>query len=138
MADSASPAALDLTPQRRSVFQNATIQEKRSVRLRLAALFEAHLYQGRFGDDDWIYARLLDLTGQKQCYRAVVVLIIGIMMDEFMQAWTDYQDRSPLEHRNQKQGNDLRNGACGEILSDARLLVFWFSIHECLDGSERK
>ena len=138
MADSASLAALDSTPQRRSVFQNATIQEKRSVRLRLAALFEAHLYQGRFGDDDWIYARLLDLTGQKQCYRAVVVLIIGIMMDEFMQAWTDYQDRGPLEHRNQKQGNDLRNGACGEILSDARLLVFWFSIHECLDGSERK
>lgn len=138
MADSASLAALDSTPQRRSVFQNATIQEKRSVRLRLAALFEAHLYEGRLGDDDWIYARLLDLTGQKQCYRAVVVLIIGIMMDEFMQAWTDYQDRSPLEHRNQKQGNDLRNGACGEILSDARLLVFWFSIHECLDGSERK
>jgi hypothetical protein len=37
-----------------------------------------------------------------------------------------------LEHRNQKQGNDLLDGACGEILSDARLLlsVFWFSIHE--------
>ena len=130
MANSASPAARDLTPQRRSVFQNATIQEKRSVRLRFTALFEAHLYKGRSGDDDWIYARLLDLTGQKQRYRAVVVLIIGIMMDEFMQAWTNYQDRGPLEHRNQSQGNDLPNNACGEILSDARLLVFWSSIHE--------
>jgi hypothetical protein len=55
----------DLTPQRRGVFQNATIQEKRSGRLRLAALVDAHLYEGRFGDDDRIYARLLDLTGQK-------------------------------------------------------------------------
>jgi len=43
--------------------------------------------------------------------------------------------RGAPEHRNQKQGNDLRNDACGEILSDARLLVFWSSIHERLDGS---
>ena len=126
MADSASLAALDLTPQRRSVFQNATIQEKRSVRLRFAALFEAHLYQGRFGDDDWIYARLLDLTGQKQCYRAVVVLIIGIMMDEFMQAWTDYKNGSPLDCRNQKQRHDLRGAEAPRCCRVPSHLVFGF------------
>jgi hypothetical protein len=73
---------------------------------------------------------LLDLAGQKECYRAVMVLIICIMMDEFMQAWTDYQDRSPLEHRDQNQGDNLRTGASGGILSDANLLGFSFSVHE--------
>jgi len=73
---------------------------------------------------------LLDLTDQKQCYRAVVVLIIGVMMDEFMQAWTDYQDRSPLEHRNQKQSDNLRRGVRGGILSAARLFCFSLSVHE--------
>ena len=54
------------------------------------------------------------------------LLIICIMMDEFMQAWTDYQDRSPLEHRDQNQGDNLRTGASGGILSDANLLLFVF------------
>ena len=54
------------------------------------------------------------------------LLIICIMMDEFMQAWTDYQDRSPLEHRDQNQGDNLRTGAPGGILSDANLLLFVF------------
>ena len=88
--------------------------------------------QGRSRDYDWVYGRLLDLAGQKQCYRAVVVLIICIMMDELMQAWTDYQDRSPLERRNQKQSDNLRRGARGGILSDATPSGFSFSIHETL------
>jgi len=92
----------------------------------LVALVETHRDQGRFGDDDWVDGWLLDLTGQKQCYRAVVVLIIGIMMDEFMQAWTDYQDRSPLEHRRQNQ----RDGECAGIPSGAGLLGFSLSVHE--------
>jgi hypothetical protein len=112
------------------MFQHATTQKKRSARSRVVTLVERHRDHGRIGDDDWVDGRLLDLAGQKQCYRAAVVLIIGIMMDEFMQAWTDYQDRSPLEHRNQKQRDNLRSGACGGILSDARLLGFSFSVHE--------
>jgi hypothetical protein len=75
---------------------------------------------------------LLDLTGQKQCYRAVVVLIIGIMMDEFMQIWKDYQNGGPLHHRNQKQRHDLPNSGSAKTLSGAGPLGFSFSIHEAL------
>ena len=97
--------------------------------MRVRALLERYLDRHRPRDYDWVYGRLLDLTDQKQCYRAVVVLIIGVMMDEFMQAWTDYQDRSPLEHRNQKQSDNLRRGVRGGILSATRLLGFSLSVH---------
>ncbi|MGA8660208.1 MAG: hypothetical protein WB586_29160 [Chthoniobacterales bacterium] len=100
------------------------------MRLCLVALVERHRDQGRFGDDDSVNGRLLDLAGQKQCYRAVVVLIVGIMMDEFMQGGTDYQDRSPLEHRSQKHRDNLRTDACGGILSAARLFGSSLSVHE--------
>ena len=104
------------------------LRKKRSARLRVRALLERNLNRHRLCDYDWVYGRLLDLAGQKQCYRAVVVLIIGVMMDEFMQAWTDYQDRSPLEHRNQKQSDNLRRGVRGEFLG-SRLLGFSLSVH---------
>jgi hypothetical protein len=75
---------------------------------------------------------LLDLSGEKQGDCAVVVLIIGIMMDEFVQAWADDQDRSPLEHGSQKQRDHLRTDG-GGILSNARLFGFSFSVHETLE-----
>jgi hypothetical protein len=53
-----------------------------------------------------------------------VVLLIGIMMDEFMQLWTDCQDRRPLEHRSQKQGGRLRADGRARILAGARRSVF--------------
>jgi len=85
------------------MLQQATIQKKRSIRSRIATLVERHIDQSRLGENDGVNDRLLDLAGEEQCYRTVMVLIIGIMMDEFMQSWTDDQDRSPLEHRSQKQ-----------------------------------
>ncbi len=41
--------------------------------------------QSWLGENDGINDRWLDLAREEQCYRTVVVLIIGIMMDEFMQ-----------------------------------------------------
>jgi hypothetical protein len=112
------------------MFEQATTQKKRSAQSRFVTLVERHRDHGPFGDHDWVDGRLLDLTGQKESYRTVMVLIIGIMMDEFMQVWTDYQNRSPLEHHNQKQRDNLRSGASRKILSDANLSGCSFSVHE--------
>ena len=95
-------------------------------------MFERYWEQGRFGKNDGFKGRLLDLAAEKQGDRAVVVLIIGIMMDEFVQAWADDQDRSPLEHGSQKQRDHLRTDEGGGILSGARLFGFWFAVHERL------
>ena len=119
-----------LAPSRRSVFQHATTQKKRSARSRFVTLAQRHRDHGWIGDDNGVDGRLFDLSGQKQCYRAVVVLIIGIMMNEFMQARADCQNGSPLEHRNQKQRDDLRSCACAEIIPSARLFCFSLSVHE--------
>jgi hypothetical protein len=112
------------------MFQDATTQKKRFARWCVITLVQRYRDRGRFGDHDWIDARLLDLAGQKHCYHAVVVLIIGIMMYQFMQTWTDYQSRSPLEHRNQKQRDDPRSGGCAEIPSGVGVFGFSFSVHE--------
>ena len=115
------------------MFQRATTQKKRSARLWIVTLFERYREQGRFGKNDGFKGRLLDLAAEKQGDRAVVVLIIGIMMDEFVQAWADDQDRSPLEHGSQKQRDHLRTDGGGGILSGARLFGFWFAVHERLE-----
>ena len=120
------------------MLQQATIQKKRSIRSRIATLVERHIDQSRLGENDGVNDRLLDLAGEEQCYRTVMVLIIGIMMDEFMQSWTDDQDRSPLEHRSQKQRDNLRPDGGGGILSSARLFGFWFSVHETLERFARR
>jgi hypothetical protein len=60
------------------------------------------------------------------------------MKDEFTQAWTDDQDRSPLEHRSQKQRDNLRPDGGGGILSSARLFSFWFPVHERLERFARR
>ena len=73
--------------------------------------------QSRLGENDGINDRLLDLAGEEQCYRTVVVLIIGVMMDE-------------LEDRSQKQRDNLRPDGGGGTLSSARLFGFWFLVHE--------
>jgi hypothetical protein len=122
-----------LAPARRSMFQQATAQKKRSAGSWIVTSVEWHREQGRFGDNDGFKGRLLDLAGEKQSDCAVVVLIIGIMMDEFVQAWTDDQARSPLEHSCQKQRGNLRADGDGGILSSARLFGFWFSVHERLE-----
>jgi hypothetical protein len=102
-------------------------------------LFERDPEQGGFGENDGFKGRLLDLAGEKQGYRAVVVLIIGVVMDEFVQAWTDDQDRSPLEQRSQKQGDNLPTDGGGGILMSARRFGIWFSVHERLErlGQQR-
>ena len=92
------------------MFQNATTQKKRSEGLGFVPPVERRLDDNRARNDDWVDGRLLDLARQKQCYGAVVVLIICIMMDELVQAWTGSQDRSPLEHRRQKQRDGLVSG----------------------------
>jgi len=92
-----------LVPQRRSVFQHATTQKKRSEGSALISLIEWNRDEGRFCDDNWVDGRLLELAGQEHCYGAVVVLVICIMMDELVQARTDRQYRSPLKHCGQKQ-----------------------------------
>jgi hypothetical protein len=112
------------------MLQQATTQKNRSVRSRIAILVERQIDQSRLDENDKINDRLLDLAGVEQCYRTVMVLIIGIMMDEFRQAWTDDQDRSPLEHRSQKQRDNLRPDGGGGILSSARLFSCWFLVHE--------
>jgi hypothetical protein len=119
------------------MLQQATPQKKRSVRSRIATLVEKHIDQSRLGENDGINDRLLDLAGEEQCYRTVMVLIIGVMMDEFMQAWTDDQDRSPLEHRSQKQRDKLRPDGGGGILSSA-MFSFWFPVHERLERFARR
>jgi hypothetical protein len=120
------------------MLQQATTQKKRPVRSRIATLVERHIDQSRLGENDGINARLLDLAGEEQCYRTVMVLIIGIMMDDFMQAWTDDQGRSPLEHRSQKQRDNLRPDGGGGILSSAKLFGFLFSVHERLERFARR
>ena len=112
------------------MFQRATTQKKRSARSRIAALVESHRDHDRLGDHDWVDRRLLSLAGQKEGHRAIVVLIIGILVDEFMQTWTDDQNRCPLEERKQKQRDHLRSGAGGRILSEARQLGFSLSVHD--------
>jgi hypothetical protein len=119
------------------MFQRATTQKKRSARSRIAALVERHRDHGRFGDHDWVDRRLRNLAGQKQGYRAVVVLIIGILMDEFMQTWTDDEKRSPLEQRKQKQRDNLRSGAGGRILSEGQA-VGLFAFGPCNDSMVAK
>ena len=119
------------------MFQRATTQKKRSARSRIATLVERHRNRDRFGNHDWVDRRLLNLAGQKQGYRAIVVLIIGILMDEFMQTWTDDQNRCPLEQRKQKQRDNLRSGAGGRILSEARRLGFSLSVHDTTPWSLR-
>jgi hypothetical protein len=128
---------MDLTPERRSMFQRATIQEKRSARSPIAALVERHRDHDRFDNHDGVDRRLLNLAGQKQGYRAIVVLIIGILMNEFMQTWTDDQNRCPLEQREQKQRDNLRSDAGGRIFSEARRLGFSLSVHETTPWSLR-
>jgi hypothetical protein len=112
------------------MFQDATTQKKRSAQSRFVTLVERHRNHEPFGDHDWVDGRVLDLTGQKESYRTVVVLIVGIMMDEFMQVWTNYQNRSPLDHGNQKQRGNLRSGESRKILSNADLFGSSFSVHE--------
>jgi hypothetical protein len=46
---------------------------------------------------------LVDLAAEKQGDRAIVVFIIGVVMNEFVQAWIDDQDPGPLEHPGQKR-----------------------------------
>src|ERR1700680_3012128 len=99
-----------LVPQRRSVFQHATTQKKRSEGSGVGTLIERRREHDRVCNDDWVDGWLLDLAGQEQCYDAVVMLIVCIMMDKLMQAWTDCQDRSPLKHRHQKQRDNLLSG----------------------------
>ena len=89
------------------MFQQATTQEESSTQSRGETLVQRLRDQSRLDDDDRVDSRMLDLASQKQCYRAVVVLIISIMMNEFMQVWTDDQDHSPLEHHSQKQRDNL-------------------------------
>jgi hypothetical protein len=127
------PRFRTLAPARRSMFERATTQKKRSARLWIVTLFERDREQGRSGKNDGFKGRLLDLAAEKQGDRAVVVLIIGIMMNEFVQAWADDQDCSPLEHGSQKQRDHLRTDEGGGILSGARLFGFWFAVHERLE-----
>lgn len=130
MSYSISLAALDLTPQRRSVFQNATTQKERAGGRRLAGPAERQFDPSRLRDDDWISESLLDLSGKKQSHCAVVMLIIGVVMDELVHAGTDREHGSPLEHRSQEQGNNCcaRRGIGN--LSGHRLSGFPFSNHE--------
>ena len=119
------------------MFQRATTQKKRSARLRVAAPVERHRDHDRFGDHDAADRRLLNLAGQKQGYRAIVVLIIGILMDEFMQTRTDGQNRCPLEQHQQKQRDNLRTDAGGRILVEARRWGFSLSVQETTPWSLR-
>lgn len=48
------------------------------------------------------------------------------MVDKLVQAWTGCQDCSPLKHRNQKQRDNPRSGACEGILLGAWPLA-WFA-----------
>jgi hypothetical protein len=95
---------------RRRVFHDATTQKKRSARLRVVSLVKRDQDAGGAHEDDGFNGRLLDLPGEKQRYGTVVVLIIGIMMDELMQARADRQYRRPLEHRDQKQRHNPGTG----------------------------
>jgi hypothetical protein len=119
------------------MFQWATTQKKRSARSPFAALVERYRDHDRYGDHDWVDRRLLNLAGQKQGYRAIVVLIIGILVDEFMQTWTDDQNSCPLEQRKQKQRDNLRGSAGSRILSEAWRTGFFLSVHETTPWSLR-
>jgi hypothetical protein len=119
------------------MFEQATIQKKRSAGSRIVTLFARDREERRFGEYDRVKRWLLDLAAEKQCDRAVVVFIIGVVMNEFVQAWTDDQDGSPLDHRGQKQRDNLRTDRGGGTLSNAGLFGFWLLIHETFARSAR-
>jgi hypothetical protein len=108
------------------VFERATTQKKRSQGLGLVTLIQRDREHGRFRQDDWVNGWLLDLAGQQHCYGTIVVLIVSIMVDELVQAWTGCQDCSPLKHRNQKQRDNPGSGACEGIVLGAWPLA-WFA-----------
>jgi hypothetical protein len=121
-----------LVPQRRSVFQHATTQKKRSEGSGVGTLIERRREHDRVCNDDWVDGWLLDLAGQEQCYDAVVMIIVCIMMDKLMQAWTDCQDRSPLKHRHQKQRDNLLSGGPNGVHSGAGPLVAVFPEYDAV------
>ena len=94
----------------RRVFHDATTQKKGSARLRAVSRVKGNQDVGGAHEDDGFNGRLVDLAGEKQRCGTVVVLIIGIMMDELVQAGADCQHRGPLEHRYQKQRNNSGTG----------------------------
>jgi hypothetical protein len=112
------------------VFHDATTQKKGFGRLRVTSLVKRDQDAGGTHDKDWFNSRLLNLPGEKQRYGAIVVLIIGIRVDEFVQARTDRQHRGPLEDRYQKQSDDLCTAGSDRNLLGGRLLGFPVTIHE--------
>jgi hypothetical protein len=96
--------------QGRRVFHDATKQKKASARLRVVSRVKGDQDVGGAHEDDGFNGRLLGLPGEKQRDGTVVVLIIGITMDELVQGRADRQHRGPLEHRCQKQRNNPGTG----------------------------
>jgi hypothetical protein len=90
-----------LSPGRR-VFQNPTTQKEGAGSQRIADQVERQFYRNRLTENDWINESLLNLPGQKQGDRAIVMLIVGVVMDQFMDAGANREDRGPLEHRCQE------------------------------------
>jgi hypothetical protein len=62
----------------------------------------------------------------------------SIMMNEFMQVWTDDQDHSPLEHHSQKQRDNLDSDASGGIRPSSSLFGLLLSVHETLQKGNKK
>ena len=111
------------------MFQDGTTEKKRSTGGGIAQLTEKQFARSRSSDNDRIGQRLLDLSGEEQRDCAIVVLVIRVMMDEFVYAWTDREYRGPLKHRGQEQSDKGCSGRNARDLAMARLLSFLISVH---------
>jgi hypothetical protein len=110
------------------VLQKATTQKKRSTRRRVEILAENRFDKGWLPDDDGFNNNLLNLPREKLSDGAVMMLVIGVMMDEFVNARTNGEHGGPLEHRCKKESdNSDAPGSIG-IFPDYRLF-FLFPAH---------
>ena len=73
----------------------------------MVELREQNQYGNRLNNLDRADRCYLNLTGENSCYCAIMVFIIGTMVNEFMEGRTGREDQGPLQRRHQRQGNNL-------------------------------
>jgi hypothetical protein len=113
------------------VLQEAATQKKGSTQRCVRVPDENRFEKIRRVDDGWFNQNLLNLSGKKLSDGAVMVFVIGIMMDEFVNARANGEHCSPLQHYCDEESDDRVSGRAG-MFPDHRL-PFPFLIHENLE-----
>jgi hypothetical protein len=91
-------------PERGSVLENAADQKERTGGDGFDDPLRNVCDQNRFRGDDRLNWRVLDLSRGKHRDGTVMMLVIGIAVDELMNRRTDREQCSPLKHDCNKQG----------------------------------